>query len=505
MPSVLKSWTVLFLLPLERKMAAVPELKNPVATSDSVEVAPRHKVHWFRGTIFQILVIGGVFFCAPGMYNALSALGAGGLATPWYANATAAAGYAFMACMCITGGIIVSKIGVNTSLFIASTGDIMHICWQSIREFEERYTVVSDVRLHYFWHDRWFDVCRGGTYYYLYGLPPVPSSKFNLRFAAYPEESRRGRMLGLWVFMRSAAPVIGGAIIFALNNKIDSSGGVSLRTYLTLIGIMCAGPFISLLLSHPEKVQRKDGVKIAFRKMGWTQTFSEWWKIVCSPDILLLCPLFFTSWFYGSYIGTLQTQYMNVRTRALCAFIIPFGDIAGGFLIGSFLDSQRLTIKQRARLSFIGLMALNLALWVWTAVVTKQLEDEQPVIDWTSGRIFASTFILFILFDLATMATQTSLFWIISQMSDDFIALSYMTGTLRGVECAGQAVAYGIKSSDTTDWLSIGLNVGLIVFSLPFAWTVIRKVGVVPFERISYAIKGEEDSDSVSDEKVGEA
>lgn len=27
------------------------------------------------------------------MYNALSSLGAGGLATPWYANATAAAGY----------------------------------------------------------------------------------------------------------------------------------------------------------------------------------------------------------------------------------------------------------------------------------------------------------------------------------------------------------------------------------------------------------------------------
>lgn len=50
-------------------------------------------------------------------------------------------------------------------------------------------------------------------------------------------------------------------------------------------------------------------------------------------------------------------------------------------------------------------------------------------------------------------------------VSNDFIVLSYMTGTLRGVECAGQAVAYGIKSSDTTDWLSIGLNVGLCKWS----------------------------------------
>jgi len=304
---------------------------------------------------------------------------------------------------------------------------------------------------------------------------------------SYPEHHRRGRMLGLWVFMRTAAPVIGGAIIFGLNSSLDSSGGVSLKTYLVIIGIMCAGPFIATLLSTPEKVQRKDGVKIHLRKAGWKQTFTEWYKVVSSPDILLLTPLFFTSWFYGSYIGTLQTQYMNIRTRSLCAFMIPWGDIAGGFMIGYFLDNQRFSVKQRARWSWIGLMVLNLALWVWAAIVTKQLEDEKPIIDWTSGSIFGKTFVLFVLFDLATMATQTSLYWIISQMSDDFIALSYMTGTLRGVECAGQAVAYGIKSSDTTNWLSIGLNVGLIVFSLPFAWTVIRKIGVVEFEKINFS------------------
>lgn len=49
-------------------------------------------------------------------------------------------------------------------------------------------------------------------------------------------------------------------------------------------------------------------------------------------------------------------------------------------------------------------------------------------------------------------------------VADDFVVLSYMTGVLRGVECAGQAVAYGIKSSDTTDWLSIGLNIGLSTY-----------------------------------------
>jgi len=72
------------------------------------QMAPS-RVHWFRSTIFQVIVVGGVFFCvcifipsgpgptissqAPGMYNALNALGAGGLATPFFFNAAAAAGY----------------------------------------------------------------------------------------------------------------------------------------------------------------------------------------------------------------------------------------------------------------------------------------------------------------------------------------------------------------------------------------------------------------------------
>lgn len=49
---------------------------------------------------------------------------------------------------------------------------------------------------------------------------------------------------------------------------------------------------------------------------------------------------------------------------------------------------------------------------------------------------------------------------ILQPVSDDFITLSYITGGFRGIECVGQAVAYGIKSHNTTDWLSIGLNIG---------------------------------------------
>ncbi|KDQ32397.1 hypothetical protein PLEOSDRAFT_154577 [Pleurotus ostreatus PC15] len=98
---------------------------------------------------------------------------------------------------------------------------------------------------------------------------------------------------------------------------------------------------------------------------------------------------------------------------------------------------------------------------------------------------------------LVTMATQTTLFWIIGQI----IVLSYMTGTLRGVECVGQAVAYGIKSSDTMDWLSIGLNVGLFVLAIPFAWAVIRKIGVESFKNIESDVASTNEKSDTPDSK----
>jgi len=45
-------------------------------------------------------------------------------------------------------------------------------------------------------------------------------------------------------------------------------------------------------------------------------------------------------------------------------------------------------------------------------------------------------------------------------VSRDFLTLSYMTGAFRGMECVGQAVAFAIKSSNTSNWLSVGLNIG---------------------------------------------
>jgi hypothetical protein len=65
---------------------------------------------------------------------------------------------------------------------------------------------------------------------------------------------------------------------------------------------------------------------------------------------------------------------------------------------------------------------------IWTAVITKELHDTDPTIDWTSGALFGRTWALFIMFEFATMATQSSLYWIVGHCAFDpfpFVLVCY--------------------------------------------------------------------------------
>ena len=61
-----------------------PELHQPI------------KVKWYRGTTFQVMIVGWSSFLAPGAYAALAATGAGGLANVDIGNASVALAYALI-------------------------------------------------------------------------------------------------------------------------------------------------------------------------------------------------------------------------------------------------------------------------------------------------------------------------------------------------------------------------------------------------------------------------
>lgn len=54
---------------------------------------------WYRTTLFNAFIIGGVGFLAPGLWNAMSSLGAGGAESPFLINAANALVFGLSMCL----------------------------------------------------------------------------------------------------------------------------------------------------------------------------------------------------------------------------------------------------------------------------------------------------------------------------------------------------------------------------------------------------------------------
>ena len=66
-------------------MAEQPSSRSVSPTDIPVE--DKEKRVWYHSTLFNAFVIGGVGFMAPGLWNAMNSLGAGGAQSPFLINA----------------------------------------------------------------------------------------------------------------------------------------------------------------------------------------------------------------------------------------------------------------------------------------------------------------------------------------------------------------------------------------------------------------------------------
>lgn len=96
-------------------------------------------------------------------------------------------------------------------------------------------------------------------------------------------------------------------------------------------------------------------------------------------------PFFFYATFLLSYAGSYLSLYFSVRSRALASLVSALSQITANIFFGSFLDWKRFTLNQRARYSYIFIMALFGGTWVWGAVVQHEYGLHKPALDWVDS------------------------------------------------------------------------------------------------------------------------
>lgn len=202
----------------------------------------------------------------------------------------------------------------------------------------------------------------------------------------YPEVSRRGFCVAIWMALNKIGSLIASCIQLALNQGANEQGSISPKTYLVLVGLTCAGLPLSLLLSSPEKLIRKDGTKptASSRHTPLKQGFKDFWAVCQTKHIYMLVPIFITAQWGQTYNGNYLTAYFSVRGRVLAGFIVTWVGIFVDLAVGFFLDSAWLRRSVRARVMWAVIVVVYVAAWIYQFINQADFQSRDTELDWSS-------------------------------------------------------------------------------------------------------------------------
>lgn len=350
--------------------------------------APQKRT-WYHTTLFNAFVIGGVGFIAPGLWNAMNSLGAGGAQEPYLVNAANSLVFGIMGFLCLFGAPIANRIGLSRTLFLGAVG---YPLYSAGLYTNNRYG------------NEWFVLVGAVACGFSAGLFWASEGAIAL---GYPEPGKRGRYMNIWLWFRTGGPLVGGAIVLALNHDAHSKakGKVGYQTYLVFIALQCVAAPLALLLTPPEKVQRADGSKVVIKSEGsFGAEFKALWASCKRKDIVMLLPIFWAAYF-NQYSGNFQSYYFGVRARALIGFVGNFGTLLSSQLISALLDYKGFAVKKRIVIGFWWVVAWHIIAWTYGWVVQEKYTRNPPAYDW-EDKGFVEGFFVLILWDFARQSLQ---------------------------------------------------------------------------------------------------
>lgn len=405
-----------------------------MAALDNIENGPGGlagpvKRVWYRTSFFNACVIGLVGFLAPGLWNAMNSLGAGGEEKPFLVNAANALVFALMGIFCIIGAPIANRIGLKWTLVLGAVG----------------YPIYS---AGLYTNDRF-----GNVWFVLVGSAACGISA-GLFWASegaiaigYPEPSKRARYLNIWVWWRTLGPLIGDAIVLGLNIKTASEGSVSYATYLVFVALQCLSVPAAFFLSSPEKVQRADGSAVVVQTEGsWKDEFTALWRTCKSRTVLLLLPIFWAAYF-NEYSSNFEVYYFGVRARALIAFLSDVITVVASQSITHWLDWKRIDPKKRIVWGWYWVIFVHVVTWVYGWVIQEEYTANPPMLDYKNPGFVKGCFAL-LLWSFAQQTVENWLYYFLGSLTENIAELTRLTGILRGQESFGEAVSYGLNSKD---------------------------------------------------------
>ncbi|KAG0222077.1 hypothetical protein BGW42_006905 [Actinomortierella wolfii] len=404
--------------------------------------------------LIQVLAIGVICFCCPGIFNALSSIGGGGQID---SNVDENASSALYACFSVVGlfaGAIHNKLGPKWTIFIGSL----------------TYPLYAGSLLAYnHIQSAGFTIAAGAILGAGAGLLWTAQGAMMM---SYPREQDKGKYIGYFWAIFNTGAVLGSVIALAINFSAPP-GPLGDTTYGVFIALMVCGSLAALSLANPANVTHDNGDHIKIQPFPkWSTEMVAILKLFLDWRMLVLTPMFVSSnWFYSYQFSVVNGVYFNTRTAALNNILYWGSQIFGSWSFARILDKKGLTRRKRA---LIGLTIISVAFSAnWIGGIFFQKTFSEPLkkrADLTMGGSYVGPLILYMLYGINDAAWQTYCYWLMGTLSNDATVLSRYAGYYKAVQSAGAAVAWRINATGTAYMTQLIICFALLVASVPGAF-----------------------------------
>ncbi|KAL2801706.1 hypothetical protein BJX63DRAFT_426571 [Aspergillus granulosus] len=404
----------------------------------------------YRGTWFNVVIVGLVSFTQAGIWNALYNVGAGGQQELYVVNGVNAITFGLMVFGCTIFSGLINKLGVKTILIIGTLG---YAPYSTTLYYNNRFRI------------QWF-IFIGAT---TCGISA--SALFASEGAiavGYPLVRERGLSSGIWLGLRQFGQLIGAAVQLSVTRKNGQKGAVGYKTYLALIGIQCAGLPLAFLVSPPHKAIRTDGSLVSNyqEKRAVFFEFKRIWKLLKTPQMYLMIPVTVTFLWNSTYQGIYLTMYLSVRARTLASITSAVAMIAGDVFWGWFLSRRFFGARTTAKVTWIFFAALMLGLFGWQFANEHLYEKTNPTFDWISPG-FARSFVVNLLFAMMNESHYVFLYWLLGSLHEDPETINLAVGLMRTFESLGSTLAFAVGSARISPMKNLIVSFVLFVVAIP--------------------------------------
>ncbi|KAF9349288.1 hypothetical protein BGX26_012383 [Mortierella sp. AD094] len=368
----------------------------------------------------QVIILGFVCFCIPGMFNSLSGSGSYGLDAK-DSDVGNDAGQTFSIVFAISSlfaGAFFNAFGHRILLVCGGLMYVLYIGSFLAYHHIQSMTFVYVASVFLGLGAGWLWTAQGAI------------------MMGYPEEGDKGRYFSVFWGIFNLGAVIGNFIPVGLAWNDPNSNGASDGSYYAYMVMMVIGAFLSILLLPASKVIRKDGSHVTPVKYSspiielksLLILFKDW-------RMLVLFPMFFASnWFY-TYQFTYNSTNFTQRTRSLNSAIYWLAQIIASIMYGAFLDRPQWSRTTRARYGLVLLTVVLAAVWIGGLVNQRTFGPKSYIIDPATGNavknpadyhmIDAATsayigpFFLYFFFGFADAMYQGYSYWLMGALTND--------------------------------------------------------------------------------------